>query len=96
MFNTGLKVHKVLLIALLSKMRKMGRKKTTIVSDWSGQIALPWPTATQLSLHVLSGEFKPLEIIYCHEIEGDRQSEARRTGGHPSIIAPTEAQWLSP
>jgi hypothetical protein len=71
-FNTGLKVYKVLLIALLSEMRKMERK-TKNVSDRGGQIALPWPTTTQLSLYVLSGEFKSLEIISFHEIEGPIQ-----------------------
>jgi hypothetical protein len=28
--------------------------------------------------------------------KGDNQIQHHHTGGHPSIIAPTEAQWLSP
>ena len=51
----------------------MEDKKTRKVSDRSGQIALPWPTATQLSLDVLGGKFKALEINSCHEIESSIQ-----------------------
>ena len=53
----------------------MRRKKTKMISNRSGQIALPWPTATQLSLNVLSGKFEPLEIILCHKAERRFRSE---------------------
>ncbi len=59
---------------------------------WSCEVALSWTATRELDLDIARGELQSLEANEVTRLK----AEDGPTGGTPSMIAPTEAQWLSP
>lgn len=61
----------------------------------SGEVALAGTAAGELDLDVSFGQFQTLKA---EQVSGGGESKSRvgPTGGTPSMMAPTDLQWLSP